>query len=229
MFRHGKLVVYNIYGQKVALKIVTKPNCFGYIEVINDEVGQRCLEIIYSAAMALHDVRYVDRFVDKPRRKEEWRIIHQDCLFCLGTQAAVADLNSVPDWNLDRLFTECERFKAPLRRQKLALLPPPDPNATTVAKLPDDETTILELRRELLSHKIASSMYVASLKSEIKLQKEKVSTLRSNCWMVKKDLEEATRKIRRFHLIIKALPDEVYNIAHEVEMRLERKLDELLV
>ena len=229
MFRHQKLIVYNLYGEKVALNIVTKPNCFGYVDIINDEVGHKCLSLLYNQAMEFHNVDYVDRFVSKPRRREEWGRLHKYCMVCLQRQIHLQSLEEVPDYHLNDLFVDAERFNTPLRRQKLSLFPPPDPRTTTVARLPDDETTILELRRELFCQKMASTLYVASLKSEIQFLKEQVATLRSQVWCVKKDLEKATRTIRRYSLVVRALPDEVFLALEEVDLALDRKLDELLV
>jgi len=168
-FNNQQIVVYNIYGQKVAIKLVTKPNCFGYIDIMDDEAGRYVLKHLYTQALKLHHSEYVDRYVDKPRRKEEWSRIHKfDCEVCKEKARQLEELHAVPDLDLKRLFESCETFKAPLRSQKLAFLPRPDPNTSALAQLPSDEDVILELRRELVCTKIACKLWEAKMTAEVK-------------------------------------------------------------
>ena len=169
-FNNQQIVVYNVYGQRVAIKLVTKPNCFGYIDILDDDAGKYCLRHLYTQALKLHHSEYVDRFVDKPRRQEEWSRIHKSgCDVCDEKAKQFKELRAVPDFDLRRLFECCEAFKAPLRSQKLAYLPKVDLDSSALAQLPSDEEVILELRRELVCSKIACKLWEAKTIVEIKV------------------------------------------------------------
>ena len=175
-FNNQQIVVYNVYGQKVAIKLVTKPNCFGYIDILDDDAGKYCLKHLYTQALRLHHSEYVDRFVDKPRRKEEWSRLHKfDCAVCKEKAQQFEELRSVPDLDLKRLFESCESFKATLRSQKLDFLPKPDLESSALSQLPSDEDVILELRRELVCSKIACKLWEAKMIVDVKLLRRQLA------------------------------------------------------
>ena len=223
-FEKRHLIVYNLYGQKVAIKIVTKPNCFGFVDIIDDDIGSYCLKNLYTQAMRLHNVEYVDRFVDKPRRREEWARVHKvDCDVCFEKDKQFEDLRDVPDLYLSDLFTKPESYGTILKGQKLGYLPLPDPKASQLVKLPGDEEVILGLRRQVFALKLSNKMIRTKLETELAECEQKLRASESDRKWYEKECQTATCLIRMYHLVLNYLPPEATRYANRVNKVVRRK------
>ena len=223
-FERRQMLVYNAYGQRVAIRIDTKPNCFGYVDIVDDDVGFYCLQNLYTQAMRLHCVDYVDRFVDRPRRREEWARVHKfDCDVCLEKDKQIEDLRDVPDLYLSDLFSKPESYGTILKGQKLAYLPLPDSKASRLVKLPDDEEVILELRRQVFALKLSSKMIQTKLEAELSEVKQKLEVVDDDRKWYEKECQTATNLIRMYHLVLNFLPPEASRYASKVDKVVRRK------
>ena len=223
-FENDQIVVYNLYGQKVCLKIITKPNCFGYVDLLQDEVGVYVMKHMYTQALRLHHPCYSARFVDKKNRGQEWHDLHSSdkCEVCRLKKWYFDDLGAVPNWRLNELFGDRPYVIAPLREHKLPLLPRPDPEGVTIAKLPSDTEVIMSLRHTLycqrISQKIEKVKFQAEKQKMIEqkefLEKEKEWYRVQNVW--------GDSLIWKYHAILQALPAHEIDIVRDLQSKFEK-------
>ena len=224
-----EVVVYNLYGQRIVLRIATRPNWFGYIDILDDEVGNYCLKHLYTQAIQLHNFDYADRFVGKAKRREEWEKIHyHNCAVCDHRDRITSDLSDDGDdlevLRLRDLFSETQDVVAPLRHQKMALLPKPNPATAELALLPSDEEVILSLRREICSLKVKLLTECQKHQTEmLSFQKEHECAKNELKWY-QKECAEGTRIIRKAIAILEAIPPE---IVEKAEIATNRKSCEM--
>jgi len=230
-FNNNQVIVYNLYGQRVILRIKTEPNCFGYIDIVDDEVGQYCLSHFRHQALELHDKQYSERYVDRQIGSKTWDDKHAEgvCQICDYKRKCALDLKSVPNFDLRDFFYRAECFDTYTRSQRLPLLPKPDINTSSVAKIPSDEETIKKLRSKVLAHKNAVMLMQLKVNHDFKEQFRIQKELRNELIWYRKECQEATKIIRRYHVILNALPEKAKVFSVEAEAALKRKLSDMYV
>ena len=180
-FSDNELIVHNIFGQRVVVKINLKPNCYGFVDLVDDEVGDYCMKHSYLEALQLHSHVYSQRYLDKTKKWEEWNRNHSagQCKICTEKRKVFEELRLEPDFQLAHVFGEGADVHAVLRSHRLPLLPPPD-TFNPVCRLPSDEEVMKELRKELFTLNVNLRFTESRLTDKImvlteRLRRERVS------------------------------------------------------
>jgi hypothetical protein len=180
-FDLNQVKVYNVYGQKVLIKVFPKPGCYGPLDILDDEVGIYVLTHEFNQAIKLHYSQYAIRYVDKRNALLQWLAIHSDgkCEVCRRKLETFNCLNSEPDFDLKYLFGE-SNSDALAVRPKLPAPPLPPIRSSSASNLSSDVEVIFELRRKLKEVQLKCDRKIKILTDENTALKELIDAVFDN-------------------------------------------------
>ena len=174
-FDLNQVKVYNVYGQKVLIKVFPKPGCYGPLDILDDEVGIYVLTHEFNQAIKLHYSQYAIRYVDKRNALLQWLAIHSDgkCEVCRLKLETFNSLDSEPDLDLEYLYGESHS-------NALAVRPLPPIRSSSASNLSSDVEVIFELRRKLKEVQLKCDRKIKILTDENTALKELIDAVFDN-------------------------------------------------